>query len=93
MNESVIEIAQNTIQEFDAMSANGVIDDTEKRELACAVLEMMRHINNLETLVLRLHRYIDKCTDGDSKLADQAIDYIRRKSIGVHSSILRDTGQ
>jgi len=52
--------------------------------------ELTKHIDNLETLVVRLARYIDKVSDGDSKLADQAMGYIKRKAIGAQS-ILRST--
>jgi hypothetical protein len=47
-----------------------------------------KHIDNLETLVVRLARWIEKHTDGDSVLASQAIGYIRREAIGAQS-ILR----
>ncbi len=57
-------------------------DDPEERE------SVAKHVDNLETLVVRLARYIEKATDGDSLLASQAMDYIRRKAIGCHS-ILR----
>jgi hypothetical protein len=48
-----------------------------------------KHIDNLETLVVRLARYIDKVSDGDSKLADQAMGYMRRQARGAQS-ILRE---
>jgi hypothetical protein len=47
-----------------------------------------KHIENLEMLVVRLARYIEKATDGDSKLAEQAMDYMRRQARGSQS-ILR----
>jgi len=48
-----------------------------------------KHIDNLETLVVRLARYIEKVSDGDSKLADQAMGYMRRQARGAQS-ILRE---
>lgn len=44
-----------------------------------------KHLDNLETLVMRLARYIEKSTDGDSKLADQAIEYMQRQARGAQS--------
>ena len=47
------------------------------------------HVSNLEMLVVRLARHIAKLADGDSKLADQAFDYIKRKGVGAGTDILR----
>jgi len=47
-----------------------------------------KHVDNLETLVVRLARYIEKTTDGDSKFAEQAMEYMRRQARGSQS-ILR----
>ena len=45
------------------------------------------HIDNLETLVVRLARYLERQNCGDSKLADQAIGYMQRQARGVQSFI------
>lgn len=48
-----------------------------------------KHIDNLETLVVRLARYLAKVSDGDSKLAEQAMGYMKRQARGAQS-ILRE---
>lgn len=64
---------------------NNQIDFEDTEEQA----EIVKHIDNLETLVVRLARHLDKLSDGDSTLATQAMGYIKRKAIGAQS-ILRE---
>lgn len=52
------------------------------------LLDESKHVDNLETLVVRLYRHVEKLTDGDSKLAEQAKNYMKRQARGAQS-ILR----
>ena len=51
-----------------------------------------KHIDNLETLVVRLARQINKQSHCDSKIADQAMDYLSREARGAQR-ILRKPEQ
>ena len=51
-----------------------------------------KHIDNLETLVVRLARHVEKLSSGDSKIADQAMDYMKRQARGSQS-ILRNASR
>ena len=48
-----------------------------------------KHIDNLEMLVVRLARHVEKMSGGDSKMADQAMGYMKRQARGAQS-ILRE---
>ena len=65
---------------------------SQSREHVCGLSTDERHIDNLETLVVRLARHLGKLTDGDSKIADQAMGYMHRQARGAQS-ILRKPRQ
>ena len=85
---------------FDNTIFNAVIETlrdayTQGRADALKELEQLQreadtsHISNLEMLVVRLARHIAKLAGDDSKLVDQAFDYIKRKGVSAGTDILR----
>ena len=65
---------------------------SESRKHVCDLSSDKKHIDNLETLVVRLARQLDKQSDGDSKIAEQAMGYMHREARGAQS-ILRKSRQ
>lgn len=65
---------------------------SESREHVCGLSSDQKHIDNLETLVVRLARQLDKQSGSDSKIAEQAMGYMHRQARGAQS-ILRKSRQ